>query len=477
MFKKKHGSLTFLLMSSLLSCQSDPSSSQTSRQLQASPSPSHRPSPAALATVLSPMPSRQAALVSPTPSSLASPTPSMSPSATPQPEPSLPVGASIIPNPPPGMTVPGPTAPPHFIDTLAQYDPSTLTHSEAVVTTVYQDRPDLGWPIYFDPASNQFTLLDYRRIGPEQDWRVTVYPHVDLKSLNQNVAPTEKLNFNFSKSEMTIKINPKDTGELVVVAPQSIYQLKSDGKIDTLYNNSQTGYQDGSLSQALFDYMLSLYIDKKNNFYIYDTSNKRLRKISPQSQVETLAGNGQSSPILDGRGSQASLKYVADITMDEAGNLYLVDGSIRGYKPLIRKVSPEGFVTTLSYENPDYIPLAEPRCIHYHKGELFICDTGNNLIRKLDKNNVLRIVAGAGLVQTSQRYWPDGAVLCNDPDDSPHTSIYKHPGCYSDGNAITEARFNRPIDLIFDGEDNLYVVDSYNEALRKITFPAALAPE
>ena len=121
-----------------------------------------------------------------------------------------------------------------------------------------------------------------------------------------------------------------------------IRKVTSVGEVSTIAGSGQ-GFSNGQGTTAQFDTPVSITIDAAGNLYVADTWNHRIRKITPNGGVSTLAGSGQPG-FVDGRGSAARFYRPSGITIDATGNLYVADTNNHS----IRKVTPEGVVSTLA---------------------------------------------------------------------------------------------------------------------------------
>ena len=215
-----------------------------------------------------------------------------------------------------------------------------------------------------------------------------------------------------------------------------IRKISSEGTVSTFAGSTQ-GYTDGTASRAQFSFPSDIAIDKQGNLYVVDTSNHGIRKISRTGMVSTFAGGRQGTA--DGLGSDAEFRFPSGITIDVAGNLYVADyGNHR-----IRKISPEGFVITLAGDTKglqDGIGMAaqfnQPSGIAIDvAGNLYVADSGNNLIRKISPRGLVSTLVG-------DRMWgfADGA-------DGDTTQL--------------------PYDIAIDAKGNLYVAESYR--IRKMS--------
>lgn len=203
------------------------------------------------------------------------------------------------------------------------------------------------------------------------------------------------------------------------------------------------GSADGFGSVARFSTPQGVAVDRAGNVYVADSSNYAIRKITPAGEVTTVAGraNGGSN---DGEGRTAGFNNPAGVAVDDSGNLFVADTS----NGAIRKIAPDGTVTTLAGGSPsgsgDGVGQAAKFRLPYgialdKSGDAYVADAGNGKIRKITPTGVVTTVAGLSAGYGSV----DGV-----------------------GSA---ARFNYPGGVALDKAGNLYVLDSQNHTIRKIT--------
>lgn len=209
----------------------------------------------------------------------------------------------------------------------------------------------------------------------------------------------------------------------------SIRKITPDGTVTT-FAGGICGYADGAGAAAQFKVVNGITIDQQGNLYVIDENN-RVRKITPDGTVTTLAGSGQNKSE-DGTGTSASLSGPRGITIDGSGNLYITQNDF-----LIRKVTPAGVVTTVTGP-PSVSKLNTPIGITVDgAGNLYVTDY-TSAIKKIAPDGTITIVAG-------------------------------HDGSgFADGTGAA-ASFNQPKGITIDNSGNLYVTDSENNAIRKIT--------
>jgi sugar lactone lactonase YvrE len=244
----------------------------------------------------------------------------------------------------------------------------------------------------------------------------------------------------------------------VYVADQvnhTIRKVTSDGVVTTLAGLAgYAGGANGTNSDARFNYPTGVAVDSAGNIYVGDAANNRIRKITPVGSdwaVTTLAGPTDSDDTettqgyADGIGNAARFTVPRGVAVDSAGNLYVADT----VNSAIREVTPAGRVTTLAgaagWGSKDATGLSAqfywPSGIAVDNAttNLYVADTYNHTIRKVTPARVVTTIAG----KTGTPGSADGLGH--------------------------EARFNFPSGMAVDSVGNVYVADTYNNAIRKLT--------
>lgn len=206
------------------------------------------------------------------------------------------------------------------------------------------------------------------------------------------------------------------------------------------------GFKDGPSSTAQIDGPNGLTVDRYGNVYFSDMGNHRVRKIS-KGYVTTIAGSG-SPGLEDGKGENAKLNGPTGLCVDKQGNIIVADY----YNHCIRKITPDGYVTTIAGTGRAGYADGTGRYAAFNYPIAVACDSKNNIYVADTYNNTIRKISPSGEVTT---FIGDG-----------------RPG-YKDGDART-ARINQPLSLSMDMYDNLYIVDSRNKAIRKVS-PSGVA--
>jgi RHS repeat-associated protein len=193
-----------------------------------------------------------------------------------------------------------------------------------------------------------------------------------------------------------------------------IRKVDTGGIITTVAGNGSLGYSGdgGPATEARLGYVYGIAVDSIGNIFIADTINDCIRRVDTNSIITTVAGPGSWGNGGDnGPALQAKLRIPMGVAVDNAGNIYIADT----YNYRIRKVDGSGIITTVAGNGArgysgDGGParqgsLSWPMGIAVDdKGNIFIADYGNNRIRKVDRTGIITTVAGNGV----QGYSGDG---------------------------------------------------------------------
>ncbi|HET9505291.1 MAG TPA: NHL repeat-containing protein [Hymenobacter sp.] len=212
--------------------------------------------------------------------------------------------------------------------------------------------------------------------------------------------------------------------------------------VSTLAGAGTNGYTDGAASTAQFSAPEGLAADAQGNVYVADYGNGRIRKITPAGTVSTLAGNGNAG-LTDGPGASASFKGPADVALDNQNNIYVADFE----NNCVRKITPAGVVSTLAGTATAGFVNGSATAARFDRpyglavdaqGNVYVADYGNACIRKITPSGVVSTLAGTGALG------------------------------YADGPG-SSAQFVGPKALALDAQGNLYVADFAGERIRKVT--------
>lgn len=294
-----------------------------------------------------------------------------------------------------------------------------------------------------------------------------------------------------------------DTSGNLYVADTSnnrIRKITAAGVVTTLAGGSGQGSTDGTGTAARFNEPRGVAVDGSGNVYVADYQNHTLRKITPAGVVSTLAGSAGASGSSDGTGSAARFKSLQGVAVDTAGNVYVADTANR----TIRKVTAAGVVTTLagtaeqsgSTDGSGAVArFSEPRGITVDStGTLYVADYTAHTLRKVTSAGVVSTLAGrAGTPGTTDAtgtaarfYYPSGVSVDSAGNlyvaDTSNNTLRKITsagivstlaglaGRSSSVDATgSAARFEDPYALAADGSGNIYIADATDHSIRKIT--------
>ena len=212
--------------------------------------------------------------------------------------------------------------------------------------------------------------------------------------------------------------------------------------ISTIAGDGRTGLLDGAAGEARFADPYGLAFADSGTLYVADGGdNNRIRRLSSEGQVDTLAG-GAAEGLRDGRGAAAAFHTPSGLALDAAGNLYVADTGNHA----IRKVTPDGSVTTLAGNGtPGFRdgPAAQalfngPLAVAVDgQGQGWVADSYNDRVRVIGSDGQVRTVAGG-----ERPGWADGP--------------------------LGVSRLDTPSGLAFDDAGTLWIADTRNDAIRRI---------
>jgi uncharacterized protein (TIGR03437 family) len=249
-------------------------------------------------------------------------------------------------------------------------------------------------------------------------------------------------------------VDPK--GNLIIADQQNnrIRQVDSAGNITTIVGSGGHNFYSPGIvaTSSPMDWPSSLAIDGTGLIYFAELHGNRIGRLDADGHLSTVAGTGFPGFNGDGKAANtATLTKPAGIAIDRSGNLLIADtGNHR-----VRKVSiPGGIVTTIAGTGRqtfcgDSGPATQA-CLDTPMdvkadalGNIYIADTGNHRIRRIDASGTISTVAGTG-----------------------------QAGRGPDGVAATSSALNFPSAVALDGNNDLYIVDWQNYLIRKVAFPA-----
>jgi len=214
------------------------------------------------------------------------------------------------------------------------------------------------------------------------------------------------------------------------------------GMVTTIAGNNSKGYVDGSAQSASFASMGG-HTDCSGLCYLTDAENHCLRSEDASGNVTTFAGTGYPG-FVDGYRTSALFNVPGKVSPDGSGNMYVADIGNNA----IRKIDSSGYVTTLAGGGPNQIGLVDgsgssasfyrPTSLVFNTtdGTLYVADSNNHCIRRIDANGNVTTYAGTG-----QAGLVDGS--------------------------LSQAQFNGPTELVIS-DGYMYISDSMNNVIRRI---------
>ncbi|MFY0510159.1 RICIN domain-containing protein [Streptomyces anulatus] len=228
-----------------------------------------------------------------------------------------------------------------------------------------------------------------------------------------------------------------------------IRRVTTDGKINTVAG-ATAGFRGdaGPAVSAQLNGPREVAVDRAGAVYVADSSNHRVRKITADGQISTVAGSGVAGFGGDGGPATAArLNLPLGVAVDSAGALYVCDY----HNQRVRKITADGQISTVAGSgvagfagdggSAVTAQLRNPYAVVVNSdGELFIADSSNHRVRKITADGQISTVAGTG----SAGYGGD---------DGPATS----------------AKLNTPLGVVVDSTGVLYISDYQNHRVRKVT--------
>ncbi len=294
---------------------------------------------------------------------------------------------------------------------------------------------------------------------------------------------------------VVLRLNP--SGTLTVLAGNGILDFSGDG---------------GAATNAALNTPQGVAFDSTGNLYIADSGNNRIRMVTPGGIISTVAGNGIQKFAGEGvPATQASLSLPLGVAVDSSNVLYIADltETSNGTATRIRRVTSDGIIATIAGNgqpgpSPDGIPAATAALGDVEdltvdsKGVIYLAEFSNNKVRKIDSSGNLTTLAGdgralfagdGGLATKASLYNPGGVavdsagnVYISDTNNSVIrrvngqgiiTTVAGTAGVFDfrgDGGAALNARFDGLFGLTVDSGGNIYVTDTDNNRLREVQY-------
>ena len=214
-----------------------------------------------------------------------------------------------------------------------------------------------------------------------------------------------------------------------------------DAIVETLTGNGTLGSENGTGAAARFYQPTGVALDASGNIYVADHSNHLIRKITITGTVTTLAGSGIAG-YADGTGTAAQFEGPFGVALDADGNVYVADT----FNHRIRKITPAGIVSTVAGSGVYGFADGDGIAAKFYSPKGVAVDGSGNIYVADDINHRIRKISPTGIVTTLA-----GSTSSNTDGD------------------VSVAKFNRPMGITVDASGNIYVADTGNHRIRKIT--------
>lgn len=273
------------------------------------------------------------------------------------------------------------------------------------------------------------------------------------------------------------------TGNVYFISLNCVFKIDQDGVLTRIAGNSRSGYSGdgGPAANAQLADVAGLVVDGYGNLLIADFGNNRIRRVSPEGIITTIAGDGGSGfSGDDGPATSAHLGSPLGVAVDASGNVFVTDIA------RVRKISPNGIITTIAGDgtsNPsgDNGPaksarLGNPDTLATdNKGNLFIGDSYFNTVRRISADGIITTVAilrsrGLATDQFGNLYIVFGQTITKVSTDGTQTTVAGNglQGFSGDGGPATKAALWGPDGVAVDVAGNIFIGDSNNFRVRKV---------
>ncbi len=241
-----------------------------------------------------------------------------------------------------------------------------------------------------------------------------------------------------------------NSGEIIIADTYNhrIRKVTTDGMINTIAGNGVAGFSgaSGIAIDTMLNNPTSVTVTENGEIIISDSGNYKIRKVDRNGIVTAIAGNRESGFGGDGESApNASLQNAGKVIVTDDGDVLFTDTS----NNRIRKVDTSGKIETIAGNggtsfSGDGVPatdtaLNQPVSVAFHNGEVYIADTGNHRIRKVLADGTIRTIAGT-----------------------------ENSGYCGDGDLAINACINRPVSVLVNNVGEVFISDLSNHIVQKI---------
>jgi len=253
-------------------------------------------------------------------------------------------------------------------------------------------------------------------------------------------------------ADVTGNVYIGDTGD------QRVRKVTVSGPTISTYAGGGSGNDGGAATSAILSGNRDIAVDTAGNYYIADTGNNRIRKVSGGT-ITTVAGTGlagYSGNNVNATAANVTFKEPYGLSVDGSGNIFVADTN----NEVIRKISAAGIITTVA-GTPGQVCSIDPcgdggpatsafltfptKAVVDNAGNLYIADSGDNRIRMVNPAGTISTFAGTG-------------AACDNPIN---------PAC-GDGGPATAAQLNQPFSVAIDSTGNVYIADKEDNRVRVV---------
>jgi uncharacterized protein (TIGR03437 family) len=315
------------------------------------------------------------------------------------------------------------------------------------------------------------------------------------------------------------RVTVDSKGNVYFTSANAVFKIDSGGNLTLVAGNSRAGFSGdgGPALQAQLNSPQGLSLDPEGNLYIADSKNNRVRVVNNSGIISTFAGTGASSPGFAGTFNDGGLainglmRLPSGVFADTAGNVFIADTGDN----VIRKVTPDGIINTIVGDGyggflGDTLPaskgeLHSPEDVFVDSvGNIYIADSANAAIRKVTTDGLINTVAGNATVGDSgdtgaatsaaliapYAVWVDSSgniyfaengdskirkVTVGSTTPSSTSNIINTvagtgtAGFSGDGSSAVKGQLNFPTGVAVDSSSNIYIADSLNHRIRKVS--------